>query len=224
LIAEPLAIGGISESDTIPASSTFHLGSAHPCCLHVVKVQATQGACAFPPHILPPAPVHPHIPPLALPSIASSHSEPVDPHILLLASSTVTLPTPPPCSCLPYVGLPIVLGPPLQVLSPAVVVSPPFRVTCSLAQRPGLVMSDLLPVLYVLGFLVCNSRSVSCDLIYLVFRLSALRSLYFSSRRSRVSSPSLLTGLATCLAFTSCPHPRSFCASMSGLRIFSPLD
>jgi hypothetical protein len=175
-------------------------------------------------HHTSPAPVRPHIPPLALPSIASSYSEPVGPHILLLASSTVTLPTPPPCSSIPYVGLPIVLGPPLQVLSPAVVVSPPFRVTCSLAHRPGLVMSDLLPVLYFLGFLVCNSRSVSCDLMYLVFRLSALRSLYVSSRRSRVSSPSLPTGLASCFSFTSCPHPRSFCASMSGLRICLPLD
>jgi hypothetical protein len=222
LIAEPLAIGGISESDTIPASSTSHLGSLHPCCLHVV--QATQGARAFPQHILPPAPVHPHIPPLALPSIASSYSEPVDPHILLLASLTVTLPTPAPCSSLPYVGLPIDLGPPLRVLSPSVVVSPPFRVTSSLAHRPGLVMSDLLPVLYVLGFLICNSRSVSCDLMYLVFRLSALRSLYLSSRRSRVASPSLPTGLATCLSFTSCPHPRSFCASMSCFRICLPLD
>ena len=143
MIAEPLAIGCISESDTIPASSTSHLGSLHSCCLHVVE--ATKGACAFPPHILPPAPVPPHVTPLPLPSIASSHSEPVDPHILLLASSTVTLPTPPPCSCLPYVGLPIVLGPPLRVLSPSVVVSPLFRVTCSLI---GLVSSCLICSLY----------------------------------------------------------------------------
>ena len=167
----------------------------------------------LPPHVLPPTPIHPTIPLLALLSVASSHHyEPVDPHILLLTSSPVILPTPLPHSPLPHESLPIVLRPRLCVPSFAVVVSP---ATCSLTHWPGLIMCYLLSVLYFLGFPVCSFHFVSYHLMYLVFRFSAPRSICPSSSRTCVSSPYLPTDPTTCFPFTPCRHPRSICTSMS---------
>ena len=144
----------------------------------------------LPPHVLPPTPIHPTIPLLALLSVVSSHYEPVDPHVLP-TSSPVILP------------------------SPAVAVSP---ATCSLTYWPGRIMSYLCSVLYFLGFPVCTLHFVSSysyHLIYLVFRFSALRSVCASSCRTCVSSPCLPTGLTTCFPFTPCRYPQSICTSMS---------
>jgi hypothetical protein len=146
----------------------------------------------LPPHVLPPTPIHPTIPLLALLSVASSHHyEPVDPHILLLTSSPVILPTPLPHSPLPHESLPIVLRPRLCVPSPAVVVS---SATCSLTHWPGLI-THIISFTSCFGFRPCDPYA-----LHLV---------------ELVSSPYLPTGLTTCFPFTSCRHPRSMCASMS---------
>jgi hypothetical protein len=168
--------------------------ATRPCDLCII--QAFTAPRPLPPHVLPPTPIHPTIALLALLSVASSHHyEPVDPHILLLTSSPVILPTPLPHSPLPHESLPSVLRPRLCVPSPAVVVS---SATCSLTHWPGLIIR-IISFTSCFGFRPCDPYAL--HLVELVFRLPIFQ---------RVLQPVFFF-----FPFTSCRYPRSICASMS---------